>query len=65
MGAVVLEDASSFSGLEGKEGREKEAARRWAAACRRRSFQCGFSNSKVLCSGSGGEDDGGFEAADI
>jgi len=56
---VVLEDAAA-----GVEEREKEAARRCAAACRRRSFQCGPSLSMVLCSASGGEDgDGG--AADM
>lgn len=56
IGAVVPEDAPSFSGLVGGEETEIEAARRCAAACRRRSFQCGLSNSKVLCSGSGGDD---------
>lgn len=65
IGAVLLlADAASFSGMVGVEEREKEAARRCAAACRRRSFQCGLSLSMVLCFGSGWDDgDGG--AADM
>lgn len=52
MGAVVaVVEAPSFSGLLGadldEEETEKEAASLWAAACRRRLFQWGFSMSMV------------------